>query len=491
MNAGQAVALRIFTGPHAGAELELKAGTWLLGSDPACDIVLQDSSVAARHARLCIEAPLALKSDGAAGPKASPVLYMRGAEGEVLTQGQPWPPDTPWPSGSLCFLGLTALAWAMPEEKGQAWRSALSALTPLWEPPPAKVGAGAAEEAAPSPASSAPSVASANVVGAAAQPEQKSWHRLAQWRRPTLYILLALLLAALCLRVGHRLEHTPLSAAEVLLLLEKEGFSGLSVQAAGEDRQTLRIRGRLDNDALRGRLVRLMQGLRQPLRLEVTVASDFPSALTAAFESRDIHPEVRVEEGKDGARLHIAAYIKDGIIENWAFAGAREDLPLLADWDTKISRRILYAADVHRALQPALERAGLGTLQVNYLPGLVEVSGSLDVEQRQNLDKAVDAAKRELRIPLSVKVREKAPTLTPEPVADSAAPQTQKRTGTFKVAGVTLHPLRFVTLASGERVFEGGVLPGGYTLENISLESLTLRRGSQTSQYPLRGTHEQ
>ena len=32
--------------------------------------------------------------------------------------------------------------------------------------------------------------------------------------------------------------------------------------------------------------------------------------------------------------------------------------------------------------------------------------------------------------------------------------------------------LKFITLAGGERVFEGGDLPGGYRLESISVDAL-------------------
>lgn len=46
--------LRIYTGLHAGARTRLHPGTYLLGSDSTCDIILRDKGVANRHAELRI-----------------------------------------------------------------------------------------------------------------------------------------------------------------------------------------------------------------------------------------------------------------------------------------------------------------------------------------------------------------------------------------------------------------------------------------------------
>ena len=44
--------LKFFSGPHAGAEVLLPPGDYLLGGAESCDIVLRDAAVAPRHARL-------------------------------------------------------------------------------------------------------------------------------------------------------------------------------------------------------------------------------------------------------------------------------------------------------------------------------------------------------------------------------------------------------------------------------------------------------
>ena len=59
--------------------------------------------------------------------------------------------------------------------------------------------------------------------------------------------------------------------------------------------------------------------------------------------------------------------------------------------------------------------------------------------------------------------------------------------GNFKVVSVTMEPMRFISLASGVKVFEGGEMPGGYILDSIGVHALRLRKGENVVTYPLRG----
>lgn len=49
-----AVVFRIYSGVHSGAQIELTPGTWVIGRDDSCDIILTDASIAARHAALIV-----------------------------------------------------------------------------------------------------------------------------------------------------------------------------------------------------------------------------------------------------------------------------------------------------------------------------------------------------------------------------------------------------------------------------------------------------
>ena len=53
--------------------------------------------------------------------------------------------------------------------------------------------------------------------------------------------------------------------------------------------------------------------------------------------------------------------------------------------------------------------------------------------------------------------------------------------------GVSLEPIKFFTTRSGHRYFEGGVLPSGQTVTEISLDRITIKKGNKTSEILLRG----
>lgn len=546
MSKADAILLRIFTGPHAGSEIELGSNASLLGSDEACDIILQDSSVAPRHARLTVHtAPLRLSN--ASGTPPAPQVYITALEGTVQI-------STPDPSGQEedeqataitavdtadaaadnaatqhlppgvpCFLGFTCIAWAMPEQATQTWTQVIRTLEPLLNPgsqhsidTAEKEAQDALREKAPD-AHDAPERLSpvgttgidhrpkavatglpayANKVGVFFPPSGFVRHILL--RRIPL-VLVAVLLAGLSVGVGQKLQNTPPSLEELHARLSDEGFGALEVS---RDAKGLRVRGSLRHDADRGRLVRVVQSMHYPVRLDVYMDGDTAHALKAAFSSRGVYPEVKHDE-KDAQILHVTGYMKDSTLEDWAFAGAREDLPALPKDEKALKRHILHAEDVDSVLRNALTRAGLHTLSVRYLSGTVEISGDLDIDRRKALEKALQETRRELAIPLVVDTLEKAPDLpvsagatgtsTRQP-SDESPPLPQTR-GTslppaFSVTSVTMQPLRFITLVNGERVFEGGLLAGGYTLEEINTRQLTLRRNGQITNYPLRGNND-
>ena len=57
---------------------------------------------------------------------------------------------------------------------------------------------------------------------------------------------------------------------------------------------------------------------------------------------------------------------------------------------------------------------------------------------------------------------------------------------TFRVASVSRGAIKFVTLSTGEKVFAGGRLPGGFTLESVSYDRLILSKFNKRIVYPLK-----
>lgn len=561
------VVLRLFTGPHMGAELVLEPGEYVLGSSLDCDIILHDSSVAPRHLKLLVEG-------NPASIRAIPLEGKALIAGELLDANAELLPRTP------CFVGLTCLAWAstpvgeaetdnstdnpagsasgnasdisegptLPDMRA-AWDEVGAALRPILNP------ASAQEPAAPEPLpektaeriagesetaegetvddalpegieeTGSPSTANniLKIDGSTANnavlnrlPTLSAYRsgKCRVWRVVAL-VLLLLALSGLVFRTHDELNRPGQHVEMIQSILKEAGFPTLEVTVG--DSGPL-VSGRLPDDAERGRLVRLVQGLHYPVYLDVQVEQDLMQGLAAAFYSRELYPQVWAERDDNGIRLHISGYMKDGVVEAWALAGAREDLPWLGpflDEGTEPSpgtliRSILHADDVELVLRPALDAARLEKVRVNYLPGTIDISAVFDVEARSRLDRVLADVRERLGVPLEFQIREEHPQLS-QPVAgkttglhpdkpaamqaqeqgDGLAPAAAQRSpSAFRVTGVTMTPMRFITLESGERIFEGGILPGGHTLESISQTQLGLRRDGHTSTLTLRGSSE-
>lgn len=78
------VTLTVASGLHRGASLELHNGTYFIGSDAGCDIVLRDKSMAPRHARIhCRASGCTLHDVRAESPTAIAPVRVSRTEGMV------------------------------------------------------------------------------------------------------------------------------------------------------------------------------------------------------------------------------------------------------------------------------------------------------------------------------------------------------------------------------------------------------------------------
>ena len=155
-------------------------------------------------------------------------------------------------------------------------------------------------------------------------------------------------------------------------------------------------------------------------------------------------------------------------------------------------------------LSAALAEKGLGAVKTDYLPGKVVLHGAFTPQTKAALEEATTLVRDRLGVPVPFDIINDAEILTPakndniytrqetprtEQPAKASAPKSEEPAG-FRVTSVSMGAMKFITLDNGERVFEGGELPGGYVLEQISVDTLTLSKNNQTTLYPLRGLHE-
>ena len=488
--------LYVFSGPHLGARIDLPAGTWVVGADDACDIIL--AGLAARHAVLDVS----VAEDGA------PALDVSALDGtvrladaqEAIQEGSVRPS-----AGTAWYLGQVCLAWNRPgiPQPVLVPEMAVAPQAPAAQAPSAP------EAEAPAPASSAVPSGDSSVATASPPvpaengndvliplPEEplSPPHPPRPLRRAVLLGLVAAGLIALSLVLTPAGADPQQYPALVQEYLESAGIRGLQVMSRSPG---VEVRGTVADEATMVKLRNMARGLQIPVYLEVAVQADMLRAVRSSLGIRGFYPDVTLWNTKGTPRLRIAAYMKDGLLETAAFAALKDEVRGLPEMD----RHIVHEEDLAPVLETALKQAGLSAVRAVYLPGRVDFTGDIRPEDSRKLDDIRKDAGELFGIQLhgtssasgALAAAEQALTPSREaPAAPGEAPRptasgTADPLGGLRVTGVTMSPMRFVTTADGRRLFEGAVLPGGWTLESIDTKVLMLRNGNQVVSHKLRG----
>lgn len=598
-----AVVFRIYSGVHSGAQIELTPGTWVIGRDDSCDIILTDASIAARHAALIVEAsevscePLDGKisaADGGAlkGLKLAPgalwrfgsVIAAWGAADAsesfwdavakavqdlshpVLTDAQQTKTSTDaaaaandsslqetlaqangetaqslqgvsdtssgsnegehqqsvsvsWKGRALAALFFLLLLFAAGLFLSPGLRGLLSKLAAPSVQTVTLVKAG--EPAALLPAdewidlSLPPSEPDA--AQAANQPEAVQFARAQHPQIRANWVVRLLGPEGFFARWGVRGDADAAAAAELAALNEAlmaDGFH--EVKAVRAESGAYLFAGSVKNDEERGRLLKLARSILVPVVLDLKVDSDYTEAVRSAFNSLDFWPEVKLEKaaktaeiknGKAAAepnagdpeekkardRLVVAAYMFSNIVEEKAFDETSGAVPMQADGRhlMTVVRRIRYQPEIDALLTQTFRRFGVTDVNAQYLPGRIRLSATLTPERRLKLDEALENLRRTAGVPLKIDVINQTPKAASEPKKAASAPAAAKPAfdsmkPTFRVTGVSGGAIQFITLSTNEKVFVGGRLPGGFTLESISHTRLILSKNGKRIQYPLK-----
>ena len=549
------VLLRIFSGQHLGAEIELPDGEHVIGTDDSCDIILSDPSLLGRHA--------VLRTAVSSNP---PSLQAEALDGAVILDGKDMAGICDIPPAHPFQLGTVFFAWAPDStDCAGAWDSVRSALTARGKGAPSSP-----HNSEPEPEESIAesdsgdahgnTVASdtpvddgkANIGGTSAESALDPLPDAGR-RSGTSFLLKCVVAAAaffaallLCFSWERRPEENHREIVQ--RLLKEAGYEKLSVTGNND---SVTISGRIASDSERGRILRLAQFLQFPVYLDLTVRSDAAESVKSSYNAMGLYPEVTELPPSSHPGLLVRGYIRDGILEEQALQQARRNVPgLLKPGENQkaaldIYSDIRHAEEVKALLEPALVALGMrDAANVEYLPGRIVIHGALTPRTRAALSDMAARIQQQLDVPVPMdivngfqataqkpqpetaaamaaqaeekhvrmefpdskqtedKAKQKAGAeMVREPSANTSPPAAEEQNlpsppsplplpRGFKVTSVSMGALRFITLENGERVFEGGELPGGYIVENISVDALTLSKGNQKTTYPLRGKHE-
>ncbi|MDR3157542.1 MAG: type III secretion system inner membrane ring subunit SctD [Zoogloeaceae bacterium] len=488
------VELRILSGPSLGAAIELAAGVYVMGADDACDLILAaDTSVADRHLELRVR-----EQEGGLFPE----VLARPLEGAMVVNGVEAPETgVSLPPGEALGLGFTALAW---RPVGASWGvitlaplefaghvpAGKTTETPETKPEP-RVKTPEEPVTAAEDAKAIPSAAPATE----AMPSPSSRARLLRAGGITT-VLLAILFVFIVAILAGRSPLLEAAAQDLRAALDAAGFREIQIKTLPA---ALALHGGVADDQELRQVFRLTKGL--PFRVHVEnlrVGSDTLRFTRETFQTHGFFPEVRYLEA--GGDLALALYLKDSMVETGMMASLSPDLPKLRT----ATRKVVYARDVAPVLEAELSRIGLPGERAVYLAGKVVLPFHLDIEARQKLDAALDAARKTLGVPVFFQVTETAPGKLPgeRTIRTSAMENVPEANGFFgdginvasgadelgglKVMSVTLGEIPFVTMDDAQKFFPGAVLPGGATLVSIHADRLILQAGETTLTYPLK-----
>ena len=263
--------------------------------------------------------------------------------------------------------------------------------------------------------------------------------------------------------------------------LAKEGFDRVTPEKAGTG--VWLLSGRVADDSQRGRLVKLARTLEVPAVLDVDVDTDRTAPWLAAFSARGFKTEVHLEGTNEAPVLTVLGFMRTKDIEDKAFAEVAYELSHdLVD----VKRRIVHEAEVKPLLERAIKEQGLDDVTVEFHPGRITLSAPLTPMTRNMLTAALQQVGRTVHVPLSYEfLHREARKSAPKPAVRQTASK-DSMTPNFRVTGVSGGKLKFVTLSTGEKVFAGGRLPGGFTLESISHNRLVLSKNGKRINYPLK-----
>jgi len=368
------ILIKIFSGPHLGAEVPLSPGSATLGSDSTCDIILKDTTVAGHHLTVTISDPKVSVTI-----QEAPVTFVPGKKtAHAGDEGEKEPPGkgeqqvvrgtAAWPARTLMMVGTCAMAW---RREGEDWGD-IAATTALLD--------------------------SLLTPGPEPEPDSEKDREEKRPRAILLPPLARLLLKGIGLVLIFLFVFGPCMgikstrmARDMAGVLADEGFDYLTVKQTNIG---VTVMGTVATQADRSRLWQMAGKVDYPVFIDIQVDEERAYAVKVALSVRGLFPEVLLRE-KD---IIIKGYMRDKLIEGAARVWIKRDISQVNEVDSKM----VYAFQVWPILKDRLIKYELDKLVVvRFHPGLVQVEGELSFDQREILEKVKGEVCDELNSPVA------------------------------------------------------------------------------------------
>lgn len=449
--------LKVLSGPHLGAEVQLAAGDYRLGRDESCDIVLSDRSLSGEHALFAI------------GPDG---IKVQSLAGEVRIDHQPHQ-DAARLLSFFTVIGLGTTHVAVGPEAA-AWPELL---------PPAQPAATAMQATPAQPAAATlPAIAIGEAVTVTAvskaMPAPVDRRRsLRRWaaRAAALLLLLGIGVGAAANRDGllaqRAIEPAPTAEAEaavpsprellVAMLHDDELAKGLRVV---EDRRgRLTVEGHVDTVAAQAALAERLKQSPEPVQVRVVAGDQMVD--TARDTLAALGYDLDVAYAGDGA-LRLAGYVPEASDLQRAVDIVQRDVAGLAG----IRNEVMTDRAIMAALEEQLRKAGLGEAIRLRLEANKKITAKGNLRTDDMLAWTTIQADFDRSYGRYLEI---VPQVT-ETRRDQPLPGVQ-----LNVRAIGFGDLPYVILGDGEKYLEGSVLTDGWTIQRIRPREVVLSKGGQ------------
>jgi type III secretion system YscD/HrpQ family protein len=432
MESDERFILKVLTGPNQGAELELSAGAYVIGSADECDVNFSDALVAPRH--LSVE----LSEDS---------IVAKRLDGKVFVDGKPMV-DTRQTIKFFQFVtaGSTYFLFG---PAGRDWPQGVPGPLPPLEP-----------ETETKPESPAPSTKGPEKPKDEASPTD----RAKKVALLTFLLFSVLAVSSFLLMSLDRRDPPPPATAESIL----PGVKAVVQKQPYAEAVTVGIR---NSRVFVSGFVRTNAEARQ-LRGLVTR----PDGLVACDVVSDEEILADVGEILDSFRSGLRAKMDSaGGVEISGFAGDTDtwnQLRTILESDLPGYPRLKFSVvsgnQVISEGEAILRQSGLTSLiHLEATSAGLTASGSVPAMEAEAWAQAKDKIRSEL--PAGVTLKDQVTSGGDSSSVDD-----------YLLSSISMGPLPWVTLRNGMKLFPGAVLPNGWTLQTIQPESVELRQGDDT-----------
>ncbi len=461
------ILFHILTGYNLGAKIVLPTGKHSIGTDNTCDIILEDADIAAYHAEITVtEKPLALDTE-----KREYAVTVTPLEGVIGIGNTAVTKETELAENDLMHFNSVYMLWQhedSPVNLEQFYRKLYSETTQQENTP-------AQKNKQPQQKTENDTI-DANNIGTEADSSNKSDKK----KNVSLMLFFTVLI---CL--AFILTFTPIkkSSFKNMQAIEKHlaenGFPTISATLADN---TILFEGILNSNAEQARLYALAQTMQYPVHMNIMIKEDIENAFKNTLATEDIHPAVDIKNDT----IHLSYYVKDAFIQQIAHKTLKEMLPSYLT-EHVVYDTVLYADVLQKLIDSKKEEFGLENVYFGYDKGKVLISGANTLEQENTVANIFDAVSNELGFKIVYSLARNGKTKTQGTAQKKTKNSFEEKTKELNVKSVTMGAIPFITLDNDEKIFEGGMLPTGATLEKITLHELTLMENNSLTTYQLRG----